>query len=58
MGLSGLSFAIRRRRLSGNGCYQAITLRMQVKPRPLLRIWLKNGSTLACPRLNRVTLPH
>jgi len=22
MGLSGLSFAIRRRRLSGNGCYQ------------------------------------
>src|SRR5947209_5253200 len=28
---------------------QAIALRMQVRPRPPLRIWRKNGSASACP---------
>src|SRR5216683_2766266 len=36
---------------------QAIALRMQIRPRPPLRIWRKNGSASACPRVSRAALP-
>ncbi len=35
---------------------QPLALSMQVRPRPALRIWRKNGSASACPPANRAAL--
>jgi hypothetical protein len=50
MGLSGLSFAIRRRRLSGNFCYQAITLKTTE------RIWVEPSCSV--PPFLQIRLPN